>query len=104
MAELVRVFESLDRLFPYEAFYFRAHANRIGSRALSTMGLAMVVDTTRLRVEHHNALEPHPITHHHVRRFKDRKQARICAHLRVADRGRRALHGSNPHLTPPPPS
>src|SRR5438067_12616086 len=91
MAELERAFDELDRPFPYEAFYFRAHANRIGSRALSTMGLAMVVDTTRLRVEHHNALEPHPITHHHVRRLKDRKHAAVCAHLRVAARGGRAL-------------
>src|SRR5207245_5831708 len=96
-------FGELDRPFPYEAFYFRAHANRIGTRALSTMGLAMVVDTTRLRVEHHNALEPHPITHHHVRRFKDRKQARICAHLRVADRSGRALHVFNTHLSLPTP-
>ncbi|HYV68056.1 MAG TPA: endonuclease, partial [Myxococcales bacterium] len=76
MAELERAFQELDRPFPYEAFYFRAHANKIGKRALSTMGLAVVVDTTRLRVERHNALEPHPITHHHVQRFKDRKQAR----------------------------
>ena len=28
MAELERAFEELDRPFPYEAFYFRAHANR----------------------------------------------------------------------------
>src|SRR3989441_845662 len=103
MAELEHAFEELDRPFPYEAFYFRAHANRIGSRALSTMGLAMVVDTTRLRVEHHNALEPHPITHHHVQRFKDRKQARICAHLRVVDRNGCGLHVFNTHLSLPTP-
>src|SRR2546428_9172448 len=103
MAELKRAFEELDRPFPYEAFYFRAHANRIGTRALSTMGLAVVVDTQRLRVERHNALEPHPITHHHVRRFKDRKQARICAHLRVTDRSGRALHVFNTHLSLPTP-
>src|SRR5712671_40946 len=42
MAELERAFQELDRPFPYEAFYFRAHANRIGTRALSTMGLAVV--------------------------------------------------------------
>src|SRR5438309_756924 len=103
MAELERAFEELDRPFPYQAFYFRAHANRIGTRAISTMGLAVVVDTARLRVEHHNALEPHPITHHHVRRFRDRKQARICAHRRVADRGGRALHLFNTHLSLPTP-
>src|SRR5438128_406113 len=35
MAELEHAFEELDRPFPYEAFYFRAHANRIGSRTLA---------------------------------------------------------------------
>ena len=103
MAELERAFQELDRPFPYAAFYFRAHANRIGTRAISTMGLAVVVDTTRLRVEHHNALEPHPITHHHVQRFKDRKQARICAHLRVVDRNGCGLHVFNTHLSLPTP-
>src|SRR5438132_3094828 len=103
MSELERAFEELDRPFPYEAFYFRAHTNRIGTRTLSTMGLAVVVDTTQLRVEHHNAQEPHPITHHHVQRFKDRKQARICAHLRVIDRRGRPLHVFNTHLSLPTP-
>ena len=98
-----RAFEELDRPFPYEAFYFRAHANRIGTRALSTMGLAVVVDTTQLRVEQHNARDPHPITHHHVRRFRDRKQARICAHLRIIDRRGRPLHVFNTHLSLPTP-
>ena len=94
MAELERAFDELDRPFPYEAFYFRAHANRIGTRALSTMGLAVVVDTNALRVQHHNAGAPHRITHHHVRRFKDRKQARICAHLRVVVRGPNTTNNS----------
>jgi len=101
MAELERAFDELDRPFPYEAFYFRAHANRIGTRALSTMGLAVVVDTNALRVD--NASDPHRITHHHVRRFKDRKQARICAHLRVTDRHGRPLHVFNTHLSLPTP-
>src|SRR5438067_6615756 len=103
MAELERAFDELDRPFPYEAFYFRAHANRIGTRALSTMGLAVVVDTNALRVDRHNASDPHRITHHHVRRFKDRKQARICAHLRVTDRHGRPLHVFNTHLSLPTP-
>ena len=42
MAELESAFEELGRPMPYEAFYFRAHANRIGTRAISTMGLAVV--------------------------------------------------------------
>src|SRR5437879_11430477 len=100
MAELERAFEELDRPFPYEAFYFRAHANRIGTRAISTMGLAVVVDTTRLRVEHHNALEPHPITHHHVRRFRDRKPARLCGPLGADARRGPAARAFDPHVRP----
>jgi endonuclease/exonuclease/phosphatase family metal-dependent hydrolase len=105
MAELERAFDDRKRPFPYEAFYFRAHANRIGNRKtpLSSMGLAIVVDTTKLRVDRHNAESPHPITHHHVQRFKDRKQARICAHIRLADRSGRTLHVFNTHLSLPTP-
>lgn len=105
MAELERAFEGRRRPFPYEAFYFRAHANRIGNRKtpLSSMGLAIVVNATRLRVDRHNAEAPHPITHHHVQRFKDRKQARICAHIRIADPDGRALHVFNTHLSLPTP-
>ncbi|HVI23578.1 MAG TPA: endonuclease, partial [Myxococcales bacterium] len=45
MAELERAFNERGRPFPYEAFYFRAHANRLGNTPLSSMGLAIVVDT-----------------------------------------------------------
>src|SRR2546423_1839864 len=38
MAELERAFEELDRPFPYEAFYFRAHANRIGRLQVPARG------------------------------------------------------------------
>ena len=103
MAELERAFDEARRPFPYEAFYFQAHRTLIGNTPLSSMGLAIVVDVTRLRIEHHNAIAPHRITHHHVRRFKDRKQARICAHLRVGDGKGRALHVFNTHLSLPTP-
>jgi endonuclease/exonuclease/phosphatase family metal-dependent hydrolase len=103
MAELERAFSAESRPFPYEAFYFRAHANRLGKTHLSTMGLAVVVDTRRLRVEGHNASAPHDITHHHVRRFKGRKQARVCAHLRLMDRSGGPLHVFNTHLSLPTP-
>jgi endonuclease/exonuclease/phosphatase family metal-dependent hydrolase len=103
MAELERAFDRRGRPFPYEAFYFRAHANRIGNTPLSSMGLAIVVDSNTLRVERHNAESPHPITHHHVLRWKDRKQARICAHIRLADPAGRPLHVFNTHLSLPTP-
>ncbi|MFL5275548.1 MAG: endonuclease/exonuclease/phosphatase family protein [Myxococcales bacterium] len=103
MAELERAFNERGRSFPYEAFYFRAHANRLGNTPLSSMGLAIVVDTTALRVERHNAEAPQFITHHHVLRWKDKKQARICAHMRVADAAGRPLHVFNTHLSLPTP-
>src|SRR5882762_2104449 len=72
MAELERAFDERGRPFPYEAFYFRAHANRLGNTPLSSMGLAIVIDTSALRVDRHNAEAPQFITHHHVLRWKDR--------------------------------
>jgi endonuclease/exonuclease/phosphatase family metal-dependent hydrolase len=38
-----------------------------------------------------------------VERFRDRKQARICAHICVADRSGRRLHVFNTHLSLPTP-
>ena len=37
MAELERAFDEAQRPFPYEAFYFQAHTNRIGNTPLSSM-------------------------------------------------------------------
>ena len=103
MAELERAFDERGRPFPYEAFYFRAHANRLGNTPLSSMGLAIVIDGSALRVDRHNAEAPQFITHHHVLRWKDKKQARICAHMRVEDAAGRPLHVFNTHLSLPTP-
>src|SRR5258705_2519797 len=69
MAELERAFYELDRPFPYEAFYFRAHANRIGTRPIPPPALPVSSEPTRLPSEPHNALHPHPITTPHSQRF-----------------------------------
>ncbi len=103
MAVLERHFAASDRPFPYDGFYFWAHANRIRRVAITTHGLAILVNTRRLRVESHNVDSPHHITHHHVERFRDRKQARICAHMRVADPSGRRLHVFNTHISLPTP-
>ncbi len=103
MGALERVFAGMGRPFPYDGFYFRAHANRIRGLAITTHGLAILVNTRRLRVESHNVDSPHHITHHHVERFRDRKQARICAHIHLADPSGRRIHVFNTHISLPTP-
>jgi endonuclease/exonuclease/phosphatase family metal-dependent hydrolase len=103
MAELERSFAARHKPFPYDGFYFRAHVNQIRGIPVTTTGLAIVVNTRRLEVELHNVESPWHITHHHIERWKDRKQARICAHIQVADRSGRKLHVFNTHLSLPTP-
>jgi len=92
-----------SRPFRYEAFYFKAHVNVVRDVALSSMGLAVIVDRGALSVDKHNVHDPHRITHHHVQRLKDRKQNRICAHMRLTDAAGRPLHIFNTHLSLPTP-
>jgi endonuclease/exonuclease/phosphatase family metal-dependent hydrolase len=103
MAALERAFAEMGKPFPYDGFYFRAHANSIRKVNITTHGLAILVNTRRLRIESHNVDSPHHITHHHVERFRDRKQARICAHIHVADPSGRRLHVFNTHISLPTP-
>lgn len=106
MADLEAVFTAAGLAFPYEAYYFRAHDYRLrptSKHSLYTTGLAVLVNEARLTVDGHNAAAPHHITHHHVARFKDRKQSRICAHLSLRDRNGRPLHVFNTHLSLPTP-
>jgi endonuclease/exonuclease/phosphatase family metal-dependent hydrolase len=87
----------------YEAFYFRAHHYGPATSPIYTTGLAILVDITRVQVAGHNADSPHHITHHHVVRWKDAKQSRICAHMRLADEEGHPLHLFNTHLSLPTP-
>jgi endonuclease/exonuclease/phosphatase family metal-dependent hydrolase len=103
MAALEAAFRRTGRPFPYDGFYFRAHANRIRGLDVTTHGLAILVNTRRLRVEAHNVEEPDHITHHHVERFRDRKQGRICAHMLLRDGSGRPVHVFNTHLSLPTP-
>jgi len=104
MGRMEETFANLRRPMPYEAFYFRAHRYGVGEFSLYTTGLAILVNTERLTVDTHNVDAPHPITHHHVRLLRERKQSRICAHMRLVrkDSGH-ALHVFNTHLSLPTP-
>jgi endonuclease/exonuclease/phosphatase family metal-dependent hydrolase len=103
MSELEASFEKRTPPFPYDAFYFRAHENRIGNTSLQSMGLAILVHRYRLKIEEHNCEHPANITHHHVLRWKDRKQTRICAHMRLTGPGGKPFHLFNTHLSLPTP-
>jgi endonuclease/exonuclease/phosphatase family metal-dependent hydrolase len=104
MGRMEETFANLRRPMPYEAFYFRAHHYKLGDFSLYTTGLAVLVHTQRLQVNTHNVEAPHPITHHHVQMLRERKQSRICAHMRLVRReDGRALHLFNTHLSLPTP-
>jgi endonuclease/exonuclease/phosphatase family metal-dependent hydrolase len=102
MQELDAAFSGDARSSPYESFYFRAHVNQLRGVPIYTTGLAILVNRRRLEVDHHNVAAPEHITHHHVERWKDRKQTRICAHMRINVAGR-PLHVFNTHLSLPTP-
>jgi endonuclease/exonuclease/phosphatase family metal-dependent hydrolase len=103
MAELARAYRALGAESPYEGFYFRAHVNQLRSIPIYTTGLAILVNRRQLSVERHNVAAPERITYHHVERWKDRKQTRICAHMRVLGPSGRPLHVFNTHLSLPTP-
>jgi endonuclease/exonuclease/phosphatase family metal-dependent hydrolase len=103
LGELERAFVRSGQVFPYDGFYFRAHVNRIRGLSITTHGLAILANTRRLKVESHNVAAPARITHHHVELFRDRKQGRICAHMRLSDPAGRRLHVFNTHLSLPTP-
>src|SRR5271165_3670962 len=102
MEALARDFTRAGRAFPYEAYYFPAHAYRVRQTAIYTTGLAVLINRERLTVQGHNGRKPHLITHHHVARLREAKQSRICAHVRLAAPGG-ALHVFNTHLSLPTP-
>lgn len=104
MGALETAFAERGRVSPYEAFYFRAHTYRLVKNLnFYTTGLAMLVDVGRLEIDSHNVESPAHITHHHVRRVKDRKQTRICAHMRLRTPSGTPLHVFNTHLSLPTP-
>ncbi len=103
MAQMEQAYAKIPPPFPYDAFYFHAHVNRIGQTPLQSMGLAILVHRYRVKIDTHNCESPHNITYHHVLRWKDRKQTRICAHMRLVGPGGKPFHVFNTHLSLPTP-
>lgn len=84
----------------YEAYYFPAHTYKFSLTPIYTTGLA-VIARRGFEVSHHNAGQPHDITHRNIHPVKRLKQTRICAHLRVAHRSGFELDIFNTHLSLP---
>ena len=90
MGRMEEIFAAQGREMPYDAFYFQAHHYKLWDFSLYTTGLAILVNRKTLRVDRHNVEAPAQITYHHVERLKERKQSRICAHMRLQRDRRRA--------------
>jgi endonuclease/exonuclease/phosphatase family metal-dependent hydrolase len=104
MTSLGEAFHEAGKPFPYDAYYFPAHTYGPARMPIYTTGLAILVNKARWLVDGHNTIAPHHITHHHVEAMRDRKQTRICAHIRLQQAGSaRALHVFNTHLSLPTP-
>lgn len=104
MGRMEEIFGAQGREMPYDAFYFRAHHYKVWDFSLYTTGLAILVNRKALRVDRHNVDSPAQITYHHVERLKERKQSRICAHMRLQRlEDGRAFHIFNTHLSLPTP-
>lgn len=101
MGRMDEMAAELGTLNPYEAFYFRAHTYRLGPQSLYTTGLAVLVNRETLTVDSHNTEDPARITTQHVQRYRDRKQTRICAHMRLLDGAGRPFHVFNTHFSLP---
>jgi len=87
----------------YRAWYFPAHAYRLGPVTLYTTGLAVLVNGDTLHVTSDNGHKPHHVTHHRSARLKKVKQTRIAAHLALETLEGRPFHLFNTHLSLPSP-
>jgi endonuclease/exonuclease/phosphatase family metal-dependent hydrolase len=83
----------------YEAYYFPAHVYAVGKRAnVYTTGLAVIAHRD-LVVDHHNAEQPHDITHRRIHALRNLKQTRICAHVRFRRKSGSGGSGSSGETT-----
>jgi endonuclease/exonuclease/phosphatase family metal-dependent hydrolase len=87
----------------YRAWYFPAHAYRLGPLTFYTTGLAVLVNGDTLHVTADNGGRPHHVTHHRSMRLKKVKQTRIAAHLALETIKGRPFHLFNTHLSLPSP-
>lgn len=87
----------------YRAYYYPAHAYRLGPITLYTTGLAFLVNGHTVDVLKDNAHAPHDVTARPDSRLKVVKQTRIAAHLHVETAAGHKLHLFNTHLSLPSP-
>ncbi len=87
----------------WEAWYFPAHRYGVGALSLYTTGLAVLVDTSKLKVIANNREQPHRVTHIASKALQGLKQTRICAHLQLEESSGSRFHVFNTHLSLPSP-
>ena len=102
VSELERATAGLGHPQRYQGFYFAAHQAKVGDVRLTSSGLAILVREGRLHVEGHNVHKPEHITHRALR-WKQARQTRICAELRVLTPAGKRLHVFNTHFSLPSP-
>jgi len=103
MRHLDRAYQEAGRVLPYRAFYYPAHAYRLGNLKLYTTGLAILINARTLHVVGHNQQEPKSVTSYGQTLVKAIKQTRIVAHLHLETTNGRRLHVFNTHLSLPSP-
>jgi endonuclease/exonuclease/phosphatase family metal-dependent hydrolase len=101
MRHLDDAYRDAGLVLPYRAFYYPAHAYRLGGIKLYTTGLAILINARSLEVVNHNQHRPKPVTGGGL--VKAIKQTRIVAHLHVEDVKGRHFHVFNTHLSLPTP-
>ena len=85
----------------YDAYYFPAHAYRLGPKTqIYTTGLAILTHRD-FDVHHDNSQVPADITYRRIHAVRQLKQTRICAHIRFKDRHGHAVDVFNTHLSLP---
>lgn len=99
MNELEAALHAAGKRERYVAYYFPAHTYRLTARTnIYTTGLAVIARDS-FTIGHHNAHEPHDITHR--ARVKKLKQTRICAHVSFEHEAGFTFDVFNTHLSLP---
>jgi len=101
MAMLDGALARVGRNTEYEAYYFPAHAYRLGPKThIYTTGLSILTRRDFV-VHHHNARRPADITWRRARSVRGLKQTRICAHVRLHLPQGQTIDVFNTHLSLP---
>jgi endonuclease/exonuclease/phosphatase family metal-dependent hydrolase len=99
------VFLNQGMPFPYEGYYFPAHAYRLKNLVFYTTGLAIFIRSSSFRILN-ETIEPFILTRNEpFKQLKQKlKQTRICAHLALEEVGtNKRLHIYNTHFSLPSP-